>query len=254
MAKILVVFGSRSDARVYKPLIGSLDDFVFKVCSAHRTPDFLDKILKTYYNVIVAGAGLSAHLPGVIASKTIRPVIGVPVSGKFDGLDALLSIIQMPPGIPVMSVGVDNSKEASFYAKLILKKYNGVNIIKNDMIDLEKIEKIEEILTDFNVDSKMSKDIDPDAVNIDFIEPGKTIEQNEQILTINVPVLDNSKAKDSLKLFKSVKTGLWVGVNRFENAALSCVQILNEDSRYTKKLKKLRERKRKKILGLKENK
>jgi len=90
------------------------------VASAHRTPDVLEKLVKgSDADVFIGIAGLSAALPGAIASHTIKPVIGVPVSGKVN-LDAILSIIQMPPGIPVGAVGLDRGENAALLAVQIL--------------------------------------------------------------------------------------------------------------------------------------
>ena len=92
-----------------------------QVISAHRQPDKLDEyIKKSDCDVFIAIAGLSAALPGVIASKTKKPVIGVPVDSKLGGLDALLSIVQMPKGVPVACVGIDNAQNAAFLALRIL--------------------------------------------------------------------------------------------------------------------------------------
>ena len=100
-------------------------DFSAHVLSAHRVPELLSETLKRLEaegtGVIIAGAGLAAHLPGVIASQTLIPVIGVPVcSGGLGGMDALLSIVQMPKPIPVAAVGVDNAANAAYLACQIL--------------------------------------------------------------------------------------------------------------------------------------
>ncbi len=123
--KILVISGSRSDEKIVKKITGVLDEFgieyKYEVASAHRNPEKVEKITKsTFAEVIIAVAGLSAALPGVIAAHTLIPVIGVPVSAKLDGMDALLSIVQMPPGIPVAAVGIDNGKNAGLLALQIL--------------------------------------------------------------------------------------------------------------------------------------
>ena len=95
-------------------------DYDIKVASAHRTPDVLKKLVeKSDADVFIGIAGLSAALPGTIAAHTIKPVIGVPVSGKVN-LDAILSIIQMPPGIPVGAVGLDRGENAALLAVEIL--------------------------------------------------------------------------------------------------------------------------------------
>jgi 5-(carboxyamino)imidazole ribonucleotide mutase len=122
--KIQIVMGSSSDQAVAEKAVQILDDFgvphVVSVASAHRTPDVLEKLVKgSDADVFIGIAGLSAALPGAIASHTIKPVIGVPVSGKVN-LDAILSIIQMPPGIPVGAVGLDRGENAALLAVQIL--------------------------------------------------------------------------------------------------------------------------------------
>ncbi|MBM5804526.1 MAG: 5-(carboxyamino)imidazole ribonucleotide mutase [Candidatus Verstraetearchaeota archaeon] len=125
MPKVAVVIGSRSDAKAGNEVVGVLKEYGvecdYRVISAHRSPDELDSFVKTTdAEVFIAVAGLSAALPGVIASKTVRPVIGVPMNVKLEGLDAFLSMAQMPPGVPVATVGVDNSKNAALLAVEIL--------------------------------------------------------------------------------------------------------------------------------------
>ncbi|MFO8020704.1 MAG: 5-(carboxyamino)imidazole ribonucleotide mutase [Promethearchaeia archaeon] len=126
--KILValIAGSKSDKEVYekaeKVLIENKIPYELKIISAHRNPDKLDTYVKeSPALVFIAVAGLAAALPGVIASKTDKPVIGVPVNAKLDGLDALLSIVQMPPGVPVACVGIDRGDNAAYLAIQILK-------------------------------------------------------------------------------------------------------------------------------------
>ncbi|MCP3686024.1 MAG: AIR carboxylase family protein, partial [bacterium] len=132
MEKVLIILGSKSNIEVAEKAASVLKnsnvDYDMRICSAHRTPDMLDKILKGNYNVIIAIAGLAAHLPGVIASKTVVPVIGIPCKDNYEGLDALLSIAQMPPGIPVMCVGVERAEIAAINAIRIMRNYDKVNI------------------------------------------------------------------------------------------------------------------------------
>ena len=104
-----------------KVLKGNKISYDLQIISAHRDPDKLDEYIKTSESLIyIAIAGLSAALPGVIASKTDKPVIGVPVSTKLGGLDALLSIVQMPPRVPVGCVGIDRGENAAYLAIRIL--------------------------------------------------------------------------------------------------------------------------------------
>ncbi len=121
---VLIVLGSKTDAEVGKQASSFLDQFGvgydMVVASAHRTPDLLrDLIRNTTAKVFIAIAGLSAALPGTIAAHTTKPVIGVPVSGKLN-LDAVLSVSQMPPGVPVAAVGLDRGENAAILAVEIL--------------------------------------------------------------------------------------------------------------------------------------
>ena len=109
--QVLILFGSNSDSVCYDRIISGLKEkkiqFDFHVCSSHKTFSQLTGILsKTKADLFIAGAGLAAALPGVIAAQTTKPVIGVPCLGAFDGLDAFLTIAQMPPGIPVATVAM----------------------------------------------------------------------------------------------------------------------------------------------------
>jgi len=129
MAVVAVVYGSTSDEGVMKEACEILDEFGVRyeqaVLSAHRQPDKTAGFAKTAaergIKVIIAGASLSAALPGVIASHTTVPVIGVPIAGApLNGVDALYSIVQMPKGIPVAAVGISNAKNAALLAVQIL--------------------------------------------------------------------------------------------------------------------------------------
>ena len=121
---VQIVLGSKSDLRVAEKAVSVLKELGIKhrvsVASAHRTPELVDELVsKADAEVFIAIAGLSAALPGVIAARTSRPVIGVPVSGTLN-LDAILSVVQMPPGIPVAAVGLDRGDNAAILAAQIL--------------------------------------------------------------------------------------------------------------------------------------
>ncbi|RCX16932.1 5-(carboxyamino)imidazole ribonucleotide mutase [Anaerobacterium chartisolvens] len=128
-AKVAVIMGSDSDFPTLKSCIKLLKDFGVEVqamvCSAHRTPDkaaeFAKNAEKNGIGVIIAAAGKAAHLPGVLAAFTTLPVIGIPIkSSTMDGLDSLLSIVQMPTGIPVATVAIDGAENAALLAVQIL--------------------------------------------------------------------------------------------------------------------------------------
>ena len=122
---VSIIAGSESDKDVYEKAEKVLKEnnipYELKIISAHRDPEKLDDYLKNCQSLVyITVAGLSAALPGVVASKTEKPVIGVPVSAKLGGLDALLSIVQMPPRIPVACVGIDRGENAAYLAIRIL--------------------------------------------------------------------------------------------------------------------------------------
>ncbi|MFZ4796843.1 MAG: 5-(carboxyamino)imidazole ribonucleotide mutase [Bacteroidia bacterium] len=133
MKQISIIMGSDSDLEIMKEAANVLDEFKIPyeitVVSAHRTPDRMFNFAKEAkgrgIKVIIAGAGGAAHLPGMVASITTLPVIGVPVKLKtMDGLDSLLSIVQMPAGVPVATVAINNAKNAGILAAQILGTYN----------------------------------------------------------------------------------------------------------------------------------
>ena len=121
---IQIVLGSKSDLKVAEKATAVLKElgveYRVSVASAHRTPELVDKLVsEADAEVFIAIAGLSAALPGVVAARTNKPVIGVPVSGALN-LDAILSVVQMPPGIPVAAVGLDRGENAALLAAQIL--------------------------------------------------------------------------------------------------------------------------------------
>jgi 5-(carboxyamino)imidazole ribonucleotide mutase len=121
---VSIIMGSTSDLPVMEKACKLLNElqvpFEVNALSAHRTPDAVESFARSAKDrglkVIIAGAGMAAALPGVIAASTTLPVIGVPIKGMLDGLDAMLSIIQMPPGIPVATVGVNGAQNAAILA------------------------------------------------------------------------------------------------------------------------------------------
>jgi len=125
---VSIIMGSTSDLPVMEKAAAFLDEmgipFEMQALSAHRTPDAVEQYAKNAaergVRVIIAGAGMAAALPGVIAAQTTLPVIGVPIKGMLDGLDALLSIVQMPPGIPVATVAVNGTLNAAILAAEML--------------------------------------------------------------------------------------------------------------------------------------
>lgn len=139
MADVLIIMGSDSDLKVMSEAANFLDEvkvsYDLTVVSAHRTPDrmydYAKKAKQKGYKIIIAGAGGAAHLPGMVASITSLPVIGVPVQSKtMSGTDSLYSIVQMPPGIPVATMAINGAKNAGILAARILG-INQQNIADN---------------------------------------------------------------------------------------------------------------------------
>ena len=127
--KVAIIMGSASDWDVMSPACTTLEEFGIaydkRVLSAHRNPgplaEYVSAARDDGFDIIIAGAGGAAHLPGVIAALTTLPVIGVPVKSKaLNGLDSLLSIVQMPSGIPVATMAIDGARNAALYAVAIL--------------------------------------------------------------------------------------------------------------------------------------
>ena len=126
--KVSIIMGSTSDLPVMEAAAKFLNEmkipFEMNALSAHRTPEKVEEFAKVAHlrgiRVIIAAAGMAAHLPGVIAAMTTLPVIGVPIKASLEGLDSLLAIVQMPPGIPVATVGINGAQNAAILAAEIL--------------------------------------------------------------------------------------------------------------------------------------
>ena len=164
-AKVSIIMGSTSDLPVMEKAAKILNEFKIpfeiNALSAHRTPEEVEKFAKGAKDrgieVIIAGAGMAAHLPGVIAAMTTIPVIGVPINASLDGMDSLLAIVQMPPGIPVATVGIDGAQNAGILAAQIIA--TGDEKLKSVLVDYKenlktKIVKANEDLSKINFDYK----------------------------------------------------------------------------------------------------
>ena len=162
MKKVGIVMGSDSDLPIIKKATAVLDDlgipYTVNIYSAHRTSeqarDFSMNARANGYGAIIAAAGMAAALPGVVASQTIIPVIGLPISGSvLDGMDALYSIVQMPSGIPVATVAINGSKNAAYLALQIIAINNKDvrdKLLKDRLENAEKVlEANEEVITKY---------------------------------------------------------------------------------------------------------
>jgi 5-(carboxyamino)imidazole ribonucleotide mutase len=243
MPQVIVVFGSKSDEPVFNRVIEELKknkvSYQLSICSAHRTPEEIANVLAAEHSVVISGAGLAAALPGAVAAKTIKPVIGVPCKVNYLGLDSLLSIAQMPPGIPVLTVGVNQAEIAARKAALMLKSYKGVNIIADE--NTKAVEKAKAMLEKFGVPYKETREPDADSISLRFTYFDEPVEQKDE-LCIYCPLLleDDDKAEAAINFLEHTRHGLWVGLNRGDNAALAAIEILNIEGKYADKLNEYR--------------
>lgn len=165
--KVSIIMGSTSDLKVMEGAAKIFDEleipFEMNALSAHRTPEKVEEFAKSApdrgVEVIIAGAGMAAHLPGVIAAMTHLPVIGVPINASLDGMDSLLAIVQMPPGIPVATVGINGARNAGILAAQILS--NGDKELEKKIIEFksnlkEKIIKANEDLAKVKFNFKVN--------------------------------------------------------------------------------------------------
>jgi len=141
---VSIIMGSTSDLKVMEKAAVFFNEmeipFEMNALSAHRTPEEVERFAKGAVEkglkVIIAGAGMAAHLPGVIAAMTTLPVIGVPINASLDGMDSLLAIVQMPPGIPVATVGINGALNAAILSAQMLAV--GDNTIKQKVSDYKE--------------------------------------------------------------------------------------------------------------------
>ncbi|MCR4335047.1 MAG: AIR carboxylase family protein [archaeon] len=256
MTDVFVVFGSKSDEAVYQSLLGKLDkagiSYEFKVLSAHKTPKELrSELSDTNAGIFIAGAGLSAALPGIVAAEKIKPVIGIPCDGAFSGLDAFLSVSQMPSNVPVLAVGVGKTSKV---VRLCSNYVNGLNeiVLIKKTADIEKkyFDKckafMEENKIPFRVENNSTK-LNHSKVYIEFTKLGKTPAKNRNAI-IRVLVKDNSTKKDSLKFFESLQSSFSVGLNSYKNAAIVALELINLKGQHDGLLVSLRKKASQEVL------
>lgn len=259
--KILVVFGSKSDANIYEPLKARLlnegHEVDFRILSVHRSPEALDRELAgSDAQAVIAGAGLAAHLPGILASKLLIPVFGIPCSAALGGVDAYFAISQMPFGIPVLAVAPDQYLAAvdavSRVSRLDLKyNFQGFHIVmernKKNLPHFQlMLERAEKIADKVKIEMKISDRALENALNICLVDihendpeaplPFPMAAKNSDEVRIYVPVLQEQAYRDIyssvsvMRRVQSVPGGLWMGLNNIGNAMLAVLQLANEDA------------------------
>lgn len=256
--KVFVVFGSKSDANIYEPLNARLlnegFEVDFRLISVHRSPDLMDKELSSCdADVVIAGAGLAAHLPGILASKVLLPVLGIPCAAAIGGVDALFGMLQMPFGIPVLTTAPDQYGAAVDalvrWQKLDLQftfdKFNvvlerGKRNLPHFQLLLERAARIsEKTLIPLSVsDRTMENAVNVCLVDINENDPESPLPfgpapKNSDELRIMVPVLGDQSYRDaysSLSVVRKISSqsgGIWTGINNVGNALLASMQLAN---------------------------
>lgn len=259
---VLILFGSKSDAYIYDPLkaqlIASDHKVDFRMLSVHRSPELLDSELgELNEQIVVAGAGLAAHLPGVLASKVLQPVLGIPCTPALGGLDALLAMLQMPFGIPVLCSGPDKWQASVNF----INAYSGVNLRFSDsplyvVIERTKknlpyvqhlLKRLEQIALKADAEWTLVHEPQPGALNLCLVEidprspsaplPFPLRDNETEYLSIHVPIVEEKFYRDpstSLALLsRTCQGGLWVGLNNIGNGFLGCLQLSNQSGRFS---------------------
>src|SRR3989344_5184617 len=215
---VFVVFGSASDSNCFNPLMQKLEGADIRtklaILSAHKTPEELNIALKkTNASIFVAGAGVAAALPGVVASQTIKPVIGLPCKGAYNGLDSFLSIHQMPPGIPVIAVGIEETAAAARLVQAYLSGLKKIVLVEpTDESALAVFKKCSEFLKELKVPFETSNHIAAmDDVYIKFIDIYSDFKSEQNTVVISVPVKETSTEEDAVALFRKCRNCFLVG-------------------------------------------
>lgn len=261
--KILIIFGSKSDAYIYDPLKSRLlsqgHSVDFRFLSVHRSPELLDRELESLdAQVVIAGAGLAAHLPGVLASKLLLPVIGLPCTPAFAGMDSMLSMLQMPFGIPVLVSSPDQVATVVDFVETLSSvelQFSEVPVqivVPKTAVQLPHMESLLErakaIAAKVNLALPVRNTLSSNSVNvvlaeIDSRDPEAPLgiesqSRGEGSVCIHVPVFRENAYRDANSAFHLLQKmravgGLWVGANNVGNGFLAGLEIANVDGSYS---------------------
>lgn len=242
--KVLLLFGSTSDESVYSPLQQALEkehQVRLEILNAHRNTRELEQVLQdSEDDVVWAGGGLASHLPGIVASKTLKPVLGLPVEANFGGLDATMAIQQMSFGIPVLTMGPGMASEGIDFLTHMRewlnkngRKNKVFNLIVNPKIEAYEyiafeVKRARDFAAETQLDLQVSHQFDPDRLNIRLVVDSDDLMREKPC--IHVPIFDKvslSNPNRALRMFEWVRSGgLWVGVNNTRNALLGYLRFL----------------------------
>ena len=237
--RILIVFGSESDKSYYDPIHHKLKethDVACEVISAHRNNLKLQQYLKdNQFDLIIAGAGIAAHLPGVVASLVKTPVIGLAVPAQYEGLDAFASILQMPYGIPVATTMADNLEQIEGFISRIeackLDAYKSINLVLQSEQDwmARELDRSKVLLTDLGFEYTISSALKEDCINIALHTDDSQLEIADKVHA-NIPLIPAEKLHTADRLTEvfnwAKQAGIWFGTNNTRNAILYVSKLL----------------------------
>jgi 5-(carboxyamino)imidazole ribonucleotide mutase len=239
--KVLIVFGSTSDEFIYAPLCKKLSEnnfeVSFSVISAHRAPDELEERLsRNDFDIVIGGAGLSAHLPGVIASKVSQLTLGVAVDSAYSGLDSYYSIVNMPFGVPVLGFSPGTEKNLITFMNTLkkLKQYDCCHIripenISNEGFIKKELDRTLACAKENKIELSLGSDLKDDMLNIIIINSKNDLINCDN--GIYIPVFSREQKKNTqtaIDVFNwSKELGPWGGVNNCRNVILSVKKLSN---------------------------
>jgi 5-(carboxyamino)imidazole ribonucleotide mutase len=257
--KVSFLSGSTSDEAIVQQLIACINDSCTvdsAVISAHRHPDRLRAYLETtYFDYAIGAAGLAAHLPGAIASHQVKLTIGLPISNQLGGLDALLAILQMPFGIPVLTSGVDKVEAIAYFLKALSRhRPEGLGLVvseetKNSASWLREISRFQDLASQWAISFRVLAHPDPLLLNLVAVGSSQDlslVKYEESSALVCVPLLDKDRAGAAetahTLLEWTSKGGLWLGINNLRNGLLAYIQALNTDHLWDQQLWTIRRR------------
>lgn len=237
--KIQILFGSQNDERVFNPLVESLNslaEVTMTVASAHRHPSKVrDIVVSDQADLFIAGAGLAAHLPGVVASLTSKCVFGIAVNGAFAGLDAFLSIAQMPKDIPVMGLTENNILDLAPFLKKIMamnfevlhlnwNRENSDPMFKEALAQIETTIKIPIAWTEVQAQNCLGQ--------ICMLNDTKSLAQSHGLNLLLLSAEDKKNPQKAFDFFQLAgRGGFWVGVNNLQNFSLQILKLKELNSK-----------------------
>ena len=241
MMRVNVLFGSESDKGIFEPLCNRLRaitgvEVFFEVCSAHRDPERLRTIIsEKTCDLYITGAGLAAHLPGVVASQTVTPVIGIPCNDILLGLDALLSIIQMPKGVPALAAGVSAVDSVVAFVAWYVGNMDKAPVLRisSPSWAVKQVEQLKAPLAAIGwqfIDCLAESSSAPNVLDIvlaDLAIVSKPLDKKPEHSFLGVPIIEKAPFEGDPRIVSQVTSGggLWLGINNITNLQIALLEL-----------------------------